>query len=159
MLNKIKQFIINSKWFQEEKSDWVRLASIDAFTKAREDLEETNIYDTDTKAKELAEQMLNDLLSNTDMNNIVSLDQKAGLVYIGGKKADVGQLGNLKSEAEYIAESNLWKLMTETPKELAQRAMFIDGQTLVDMQKGKSILYTISTQEKILQTFKNYQQK
>lgn len=154
MLNKLKQKIFDSKFFNDIKRNYYTKI----FCDAQKDLEETNMYQTEERAKELAEQMLNDMLSNTDYTHLVTID-KNGLVFIGGNRADIGQLGNLKSEAEYIAASNLWKLLCETPKELAQRAIFVNGETLADLQKGKSILYTLSTQEKILNTFKNYKQK
>src|SRR5258708_806067 len=137
----------------------IRQASIDAFKKASEDLEETNIYNTDEKAKKLAKKMINDMLSNADMNSIVTSDKKNGLIYIGGNRADIGQLTNLKSEADFLASSTIWKLIYETPKELAQRSMFVSGETLADMQKGKSILYALSVQNNILELFKSYKQK
>lgn len=95
-------------------------------------------------------ELLNGLLSNVDLTKIVSLDKLKGIVYIGGKPADKGRLTNLKAEAEFFMQSDLRGLLQETPKELAQRAMFVTGESLDDMKKGKSILYTISTQENIL---------
>ncbi len=160
-MNKFKQWILNRKFVIDSvealKKDWIRQASIDAFTKAREDLQETNIYDVDIKAKELAKTMLNDMLSNVDLNSIVSVNPQ-GLIYIGGVRADAGQLSNLKAEAESISSFAIWKLLYETPKKLAEQAMFVNGETLADLQKGKSILFTLATQSKILDTFKSYQQ-
>lgn len=98
---------------------------------------------------------INALLSVVDYNSIVSLDKRTGMVYIGGKRVDEGRLLNLKSEAEFILNSDIWKLVYETPKELAQRQMFVSSESLDDMKKGKSILYTLSTQKNILDTFKN----
>lgn len=99
---------------------------------------------------------LNDLLSPVDLTAIVSFDKTNGIVYVGGEKATDGQLKNLKSEAEFLLSSELWKLLYETPKELAQRAMFVNGESLDDMKKGKSILYTLSTQKNILEVLKSY---
>ena len=154
MLSKIKQFIWN-RYFEEQKSFLYRKA----FQDARKDLEETNIYDTETKADELSKKKLNDLLSNVDLNKIVTLDKARGIVFIGGVKAEDGRLSNLKAEAEFFLQSDLWQLIFETSKELAQRSMFVSGETLADLQKGKSILYTLSTQKNIVETFKGYIQK
>lgn len=106
----------------------------------------------DEIAEEKASKMLNDLLSNVDMTSIVSLDKMRGIVFIGGKQADKGRLSNLKAEAEFLMQSDLWKLLSETPRELAQRAMFVDSESLDDMKKGKSILFMLATQKKIIDT-------
>ncbi len=155
MLEQIKVWFLN-KYFKKNIENIFRAASIDAFEKARDDLKETNVYDVETRAKEIAEKKLNDLLSPTDLRKIVTLDKNKGIVFIGGEKADDGRLANLKAEAEFFLQSDLWQLLYETPKELASRSMFVNGETLADLQKGKSILYTLSTQNNIVQTFKGY---
>lgn len=104
-------------------------------------------------------QALNDLLSPVDLHKIVTLDKTNGIVFIGGKRITEGQMKNLKSEAEFLLNSELWTLIYETPKELAQRAMFVNGESLDDMKKGKSILYTLSTQLNILNVLKSYKVK
>lgn len=104
----------------------------------------------------LVKDKLNDLLSPVDAHKIVTLDKTHGIIFIGGVKAEDGRLSNLKAEAEFFMQSDLWQLIYETPKELASRAMFINGETLSDLQKGKSMLYTLSTQKNILETFKGY---
>ncbi len=127
------------------------------FFDVQKDLQETNMYDVEGKAKELSKQMLNDMLSNCDMNSIVAVN-KQGIVFIGGEKADEGRLANLKSEAEAISSFALWNLIYETPKKLAEQSMFVQGETLADLQKGKSILFTLSTQQNIINLFRSYQQ-
>lgn len=154
-LNWFQKWILNRKFVRIT----IREAEIQAFPKALEDLKETNLYDTDTKANELADKKLNDMLSNVDLRHIVSLDKQHGIIYIGGEKADNARLTNLKSEAEAMESFELWNLLQETPKELAQRGMFIDGKSLDDMQKGKSILYTLSTQKNIINILKSYKPK
>lgn len=116
------------------------------------ELEEEIRVRSETRAVEI----LNDLLSNVDLTKIVSLDKVRGIVYIGGKQTEKGRLMNLKAEAEFIMQSDLWKLLQETPRELAQRAMFVDSESLDDLKKGKSILYTLSTQQKIVDTLMSF---
>lgn len=132
-----------------------RQGGIDSFALAQRDILETMRDDLEKQAEELSKVKLAQLLSPVDLNQIVKYDKTGRLIYIGSETADEGRLGNLKSEAEMIFATNLWKLLTETPKELAQRAMFIAGDSIHDMTKGRAILYTISTQENILNTFKN----
>lgn len=159
MLYRIKQWIIGRDFVQSYidglQRSWTVDASMDAFKKAREDLKETNVYETDKKAEELMTNRLNELLSNVDLTKIVAQDPR-GFIVIGGKHAENGRLTNLKAEAEFLVQSDLWGLLYETPKELAQRAMFVESQSLDDLKKGKSILYTLSTQTKILDTLKAY---
>lgn len=161
-LNKIKQWVLNRKFvidsIEDFKKQWIRDASIDAFKKACEDLEETNTYNTEERAKELANKMFNDLLSPVDLTKIITVDKTKGMIYIGGDKADAIQLSNLKAETDFLLKSEIWKLLCETPKELAQRQMFISSESLDDMKKGKSILYTLSAQKNILDVLQSYQQ-
>lgn len=105
---------------------------------------------------ELADKKLNAMLSSVDFSKIVTLDKRHGIIYIGGQKASEGQLLNLKSEAEYLEHSSIWGMLYENPKELAQRAMFVDSENLDGLKKGRSILYTLSTQKNILDIFKGY---
>lgn len=153
--NFFQKFILNLKFVKTA----IKEAEVQAFPKALADLKETNLYDTEEKAKELTKKTLNNLLSPVDLTAIVTLDKNRGIVYIGGVKADDGRLNNLKAEAEFILQSDIWRLIYETPKELAQRTMFVSGETLADMQKGKSILYTLSTQKNIVETLKGYIKK
>lgn len=154
----MKNWILKT-FFVKDLEEAKRQGSLDAFHKAVEDLKETNVYETDVMATEMAEKKLNDLLSPVDLRKIVTLDKTRGIVFIGGEKADDGRLSNLKSEAEFLLKSDIWGLLCETPKELASRAMFVNGETLADLQKGKSILYMLSTQKNILETLKGYIQK
>lgn len=100
------------------------------------------------------EKRLNDMLSNVDLNSVITYDKVKGMVFIGGERIEPARLNNLRSEAEFLLNSEIWSLIYETPKELAQRAMFVDSQSLDDMKKGKSILFTLATQKKILDVLK-----
>lgn len=133
--------------------------AIDAFPAAQKDILETMADDIDVRANKLADEKLAALLSVVDPKAIVSIDKQKGIIYIGGLHPDSGRLQNLKSEAEFILNSDIWHLLSETPKELAQRSMFVSGETLADMQKGKSMLFTLSAQKNILETFKSYKPK
>lgn len=131
----------------------------DAFYKATKDLEELNEYNTEEKAKELMEKRLSDLLSVVDPALIVTYDTKNRNVYIGGELADAGRLNNLKAEAEFFEQSDMWKIIKETPKRLAEKAMFVDdGKLETQLLKGRVMLYLLDTQQKLLDTFRGYSQ-
>jgi hypothetical protein len=135
-----------------------RQGGIDAFPLAQKDIMDTMAEDLDIKAEELAKKKLNYLLSPIDHSGIASIT-KQGVIYVGGERPDDGRLANLKSEAEFLMQSDIWKLLQETPKKLAEQAMFVAGESLDDMKKGRSILYTLSSQQRIVDILKSYQPK
>lgn len=133
-----------------------RRGSLDAFVKAHADIRETMADDLDKKAEALAQIKLMELLSIVDDRQIVAIDTRTKALMVGGERLDESRAHNLKAEAEFFLESDLWKLIYETPKELAQRAMFVDDGTLENqLLKGRAILFTLATQKKIVDTFKN----
>lgn len=95
------------------------------------------------------------MLSVVDMSKIVTFRKETGQLLIGGVLASQAEVANLKAEADFFTESLLWKLIYETPKRLAEIAMFTDGENLATMQKGRSMLYTLSSQKNIVDLLKN----
>lgn len=159
----LKQWIWNSKWVQFSVKEAIRNAETDyatrLFKNAREDVLEEFEGNVEEKAQELVLDRFNALLSNVDLHKIVTIDKQRGILYIGGTRAEEGRLANLKAEAEFIVQSDLWSLLQETPKELAQRDMFVSGDSIETMKKGRSILYTLSTQKNIVEMMKGYEPK
>lgn len=150
----VKQWILNT-FFKEELENATRAGSIDAFKKAHADITETMVEDIEKRANELADQKLSEMLSPVNHAQVVTLDRVKGIVFIGGERATEEQLLNLKSEVEFLESSTLWPLLYETPKKMAQDTIFVLSETLVDLQKGKSMLYFLSQQQNILNIFKN----
>lgn len=151
----IKQWILDT-FFKVQIEDVKRQGSIDAFTKAHRDIMDSMTDDTEKRANELAQQKLSTLLSPVDLQKIVTVDKRQGIVFVGSERLDEGRLASLKAEAEYFIESDLWALLYETPKELAQKAMFVDGDSIDTMKKGRSILYTLSAQRNIIDIFRSF---
>lgn len=113
----------------------------------------------DESIKKGVENRLNEMLSLVDFNHVLSLNDKEGFIYLGNERASDIQLANLKSEAEFLKQSHIWKLLNETPKELAQRCMFVTSESLADLQKGKSMLYLLDNQNKVMNTLLRYTPK
>ncbi len=131
-----------------------RQGGIDSFPLAHRDIMETMRDDLAAQADELAKSKLASLISLVDAARIVTFNDRTKQIYIGGNLADEATIANLQSEAKMVAETNLWKILTETPKELAHRAMFVaDGDVETQLLKGRAMLYLIDTQERILNTF------
>lgn len=129
----------------------------DIMIAAQKDLRLTMIDDTEARAKEIANEKLAAMLSIFDPKHIVTFSERTRQVYIGGEIADAARLGNLKAEAQMITDTNLWQILHETPKKLAQKALFEDdGDSKVVHTKGRAMLYLLSTQENIMSVFLNY---
>ncbi len=125
------------------------------FKNAMEEVKEEYKEDIEARAKEIATKQVNDLLSPVDLQKILSYDEKKNFYYVGGELINEGLLSNLKAEAEFLLATNLWGLIQETPRELAQRQMFVAGETLEQLRSGRSILYTLATQKKIVERLAN----
>lgn len=134
-----------------------RQGGIDSFHLAHEDIRLTMRDDLDKQAEELVKDKLSKLLSVVDQRQIVTFSERMKAVFIGGIQATPEELVSLKAEAEMLSQLRLWQLLYETPKELAQRAMFMAGESIDDMKKGRAILYTLDTQRRIIDTLKSYQ--
>ena len=152
--SKFKNFILGIKFIKEELNAAYKHGGIAAFPKAQKDILETMRDDLDKQAEELADKKLADLLSPVDWRKVVTVDKQRNIIFIGGEQVDPGKRDNLRAEAEFFAQSELWQLLQETPKDLAQRAMFVSSESLVDLQKGKSMLYHLSAQKNIVELFK-----
>lgn len=155
----IRKWYLNTKWVRNHVAEDREELYRKAFKDARSDLDETFVEDVEKRAGELMEKRLNEMLSVVDDKHVVTLDKARGMVYIGGVKADELTLQNLKAEADFITESTIWKLIHNTPKELAMRSIFVSSESLDDLRKGKSMLYVLSSQENIVNTFKGYNRK
>jgi hypothetical protein len=129
------------------------------FAAAQKDILETMRDDLDKQAEELAKKKLEALLSPIDETQIVKLDPRTGVVTIGDLRPEESQINNLRSEAEFFQESDLWKLLYESPKALAQKVMFVDGENIETLRKGRSMLYTLETQKRIIDIFKSFKRK
>lgn len=125
-----------------------RQGGIDAFPLAQKDVLETMHADIEKKSEELANKKLAELLSIIDERMVLKVMKNQ--VHIGKEVAEPTRLMNLKSEAAFLLESDIWKILNETLKEVAQEAMFVSSESLVDLQKGKTILFTLKTQANLV---------
>lgn len=154
----IKDWILKT-FFQKILEEATRQGSIDAFVKAHADLKETLVENIEDRADELSQKKLQELLSVIDESQVVALDSKKGLIYLGGVLADEGKLVNLKAEAEFLVNSEIWKIINHTIRELAQRSMFVQGESLDDLKKGRSMLFLLDSQNNIVKILKSYTQR
>lgn len=158
-MNTLKKWVFD-RFFKSESTSLYEYAkrqgSIDAFAKAHADIRETMVEDIEKKASVLANKRLEEMFTLVDERLVATFDEKTGTAYIGGEKAHPQTLNNLRSEAEFILGSEVWKLMYETPKKLAHKEMFVAGENIDAVKKGRSMIYTLESQKKLLETFKTF---
>ena len=89
-----------------------------------------------------------------DPYKVISIRKGAGAepyqYYVGGKKVSGPQAQNLRSEAQVIKQMSLYKLLTETLRQLAHLSMFENMKTLDDQHYGKAMLHCGTTIEQIV---------
>lgn len=107
-------------------------------------------------AKNSLQKELEKLLSIIDEKMVARFDAKTGAVFIGGERADQARLANLKSEAEFLIQTDLWKILNHSIRQLAEQAMFVSGESLDDMKKGRSILFMLDSQKRMVELFKSF---
>lgn len=139
-------------FFYKELAEERRQGGIESFPLASKDILETMRDDLDDQAEKLSVKKMEELLTGVDMSKVVTVN-KFGFVFIGGIKAEDAQLKNLKAEAEALQQMDIWKILNETPKQLAQQTMFVSSETINDLKKGKSMLFVLSQQRNIVDTF------
>jgi len=149
-MNQLKDWILGLPFV----ADWIKEERVNAFRLAQKDVLETMDDDLERRAQELANQKLATLLSIVDEKAVISA--KGRSLLLGGEEVDPLRLANLKAEAEFFMASDLWKVMNETPKRLAEQAMFVDdGKLENNLLKGRAILFVLATQKKIIDTLKS----
>ncbi len=68
------------------------------------------------------------------------------------------EVAGLKSESEFMLNSDLWRLLEGTIRHMAYEIMFTKSKSFDDMLSGKMLLYHLDMQKKLMEAFKSYQQ-
>ena len=90
------------------------------------------------------------LLPIFDEKDIIKVD-KQNQIYIGGEKLTPQQIHNIKEEVKFYNGSTLKKILNANPNEFVSTLVFEKSQSIIDLVVGKSILYCLQTQNKILE--------
>lgn len=104
--------------------------------------------------EEAVNKRLVEMLGFYDFKAIFTHNEVTGSLFINGEKIEGGKLANLKSEAEFILKTDLWKILDETLRFTAYERMFTKSKTIEDLLSGKMWLYHIDTQKKIMNLLK-----
>jgi len=134
-----------------KKKDIKEKKSLDDFTKDLDYFEE--------EVKREVDKRLSSMLGFLDENQIVTFDPKVGIIFLGPERIDESRAMNLKSESEFVLQSQLWKVFNETIRHQAYEIMFLKSTSFDDMRSGKMLLYLLDLQRKILNIFRSYKSK
>ena len=113
-------------------------------------------YITEEEITRRVSERLAEILQTVDYSCVVTYSDKTRTIYIGGKQIPEAQALNLRSEAEFFKNTELYKLLTETKKNTAYMTMFEKSQSFEDMRFGKAMLYDISMDKKVMDIFTAY---
>jgi len=80
----------------------------------------------------------------------VVTENTAKQLMINGVVPRSDELKSIKVEAKYILESKTWALLTNTLKSQAQKKIFEKALSFDDCTSGKTMLYNLDVQDKIL---------
>lgn len=98
-----------------------------------------------------------EMLGFVDYKSVIT--EKNGFIFIGKERIGESKLNNLKAEAEFLVNSDLWKLLNETMRYSAYERMFIKSESLNNLLTGKMWIYHIDTQQKIIEMFRSFNKK
>lgn len=142
----LKKWFASLPWAKELKEK----ERGEAFKLAHQDFMATMDEEIDRRAEVLSEKKVANLLSVVDWDMVISKDMKTGVLYLGTEPIETARLANLHSEANLIADMDLWKILVHTARGIAHKAMFVEGENIDAMRKGRSMLYTLDSQEKVI---------
>ena len=86
---------------------------------------------------------------------INTLNQLNGkIIFIDGEQITDGEYRSLVNEARYLETMRIWKIISGTLRQQAQRKMFEESQCWDDMVAGKMMLHSIGVIENIVKILK-----
>ncbi len=155
-MNWIKNYILNLSFVKQCVADEIKHAVYEPEIAKLEIIKQSNLKYFQSIDDE-AQNKLQELLGNVDYTSVVTFDKNTRSIAVGGIKLEEDKLSNLRSEAEFFLASDLYKILSETKKDLAYKTMFDKSQNFEDLRTGKLILFNISQDKVVINLFKNWQ--
>ena len=104
--------------------------------------------------KRMKKKILTNIFNEIDIDDVITIS-KNGIVYINGDQITDGEKQALRTEAHYLEQSRLWKILTDTISDHAEKRMFINSTKWEDVISGKMALYNVSVMKNIIKLLKN----
>lgn len=148
----IQKALVNAERAGKEAADYFYGNRVKTLESDLENLKKKH----EREIEQLVNKRFSDLNFTVNPDDVVLASYDAAknpvAMFIGGHRAENQEVRNLQQEVRYFKESRLWKLLTETPRWMANEIMFNKSETYDDMKGGKMMLLNLDTQEKILST-------
>lgn len=116
--------------------------------------------DVELSEQEILQKLLASKVKSIDPNYVFQgiMGQNGVIDYrLAGKKLSPAQVGTLRTEAQLLIKTTLWKVMTETLRNQAHLKLFEKMNSLDDSHFGKALLQSITIFETIVDNIKNAQ--
>lgn len=81
---------------------------------------------------------------------------KAVQIKLGDRILNKTEIRNLQEQVRFYRESQLIQILQNTPKEMAQKTMFVKSETYDDMKSGKMLILAVDIQDKILKAIESF---
>ena len=88
------------------------------------------------------------LFSTIDADDVLRRDPASGAFTFEGKPLTNGEIAILRSDAETMLKSKLWRVLNKEIRYHANRKMFIESRSDDDLTAGKMLVYYISEVDK-----------
>ncbi len=110
--------------------------------------------------QKLKNRLLNYLLNTITIDELHTYNPKTGKHYLNSIELTEDEAANIGQQARNYRETLLYKILSSTVKNKAQKAMFEKSMSFDDMISGKMILFAIDLQDKIMDKFEaSYKRK
>ena len=94
------------------------------------------------------------LLPLVDEKEIITFT-KNQKVFVGGQELTVGELNNLRAEADVIGKMRLWNIIVNNLNEKVQKKVYFDATDVTDLLFGKTVLYVLNLQKEFIDKLKH----
>lgn len=91
--------------------------------------------------KQILTELVRDLFNTIDEYDIIR--EEDGKWFIGDKEIQEAEKSMIISEAQLFVKGKLWKVLQRDIKYIANKRMFINSRTEMDLVAGKLLLYLL----------------
>lgn len=100
----------------------------------------------------IANWLLRHLLNAIIVEDVLTVDK--GRIFLGDELITDNERHNLREEIKFIEKTRFWQICQETLKATAQEKMFNKSVDFDDMKFGKTMLYNLDIQRKLIDILK-----
>lgn len=99
--------------------------------------------------------VFHNLLSLATIKDVLTYNEKKREIYLDGQIIPPNGLNELREEINWLLNSRIWSIINGSVDSQAKQVIFDKSKTNDDLIAGKSMLYTLDLQRKIIQILIN----